>query len=54
MFSSEMITASKEDAERVSALSQSGQEKKDTNTDNQEKVKTSKDKNKEKDQVRYR
>lgn len=43
-------TASKEDAERASALSQSGQEKKDTNTDNQEKVRTSKDKNKEKDQ----
>ena len=38
-------TASKEDAERASALSQSGQEKKDTNTDNQEKVRTSKDKN---------
>ena len=43
-------TASKEDAERASALSQSGQEKKDTNTDSQEKVRTSKDKNKEKDQ----
>ena len=42
--------ASKEDAERASALSQSGQEKKDTNTDSQEKVRTSKDKNKEKDQ----
>ena len=43
-------TASKEDAERASALSQSGQEKKDTNTDSQEKVRTSKDKNKEEDQ----
>jgi Mn2+/Fe2+ NRAMP family transporter len=33
-------TASKKDAERASALSQSGQEKKDTNTDSQEKVRS--------------
>ena len=42
-------TASKEDVERASALSQSGQEKKDTNTDSQEKVRTSKDKEKDQD-----